>query len=204
MKKSLQIGMVSVLSAAAGLALYYQLAEPAYAETPEKKATVATLPDIKLTNREGQQQSIKSWPGKSMVINFWATWCGPCRKEIPLFKELAVKQATAGFQVVGIAIDFQEDVVKYADQAKINYPILIGDTAGPAVGEALGVDVSGLPVTVFTDNKGRVVTIYAGEVTQPKIDVIVAGVTRVNKGAQTLEAARAEILTQLKKLPKTG
>src|SRR5262245_40892534 len=138
MKKLLTIGLVSLLSAVAGLTLYYQLAEPAYAETPEKKVTGAALPDFSLTNREGKQQSIKSWPGKSMVINFWATWCGPCRKEIPLFKELAVKQAAAGFQVVGIAIDFQEEVVKYADQMKINYPILIGEKEGYAAGEKLG------------------------------------------------------------------
>jgi thiol-disulfide isomerase/thioredoxin len=207
MKKLLTIGLVIGLSAGAGVALYYQMIKPAYAaESPAdtKKGPVTTLPDFSLINREGKQQSIKSWPGKSLVINFWATWCGPCRKEIPLLKDIAAKQTAAGFQVVGIAIDFQDEVVKYADQIQINYPILIGEKAGLAAADAFGVDGGGLPFTVFTDSKGRLVTIYTGELTKPRIDVILGGVTRVNKGELTPEAARVAIATQLKKLPKTG
>ena len=72
------------------------------------------LPDFTLQDRDGTMRSIRSWPGKSMIVNFWATWCAPCRREIPLLKEMQQKHGADGFQIVGVAVDFREDVLKYA------------------------------------------------------------------------------------------
>jgi thiol-disulfide isomerase/thioredoxin len=175
------------------------MSEAQAAPAPPAMATV--LPEFSLENREGVKQSIRSWPGKSMIINFWATWCAPCRKEIPLLKEIAKAEAKSGFQVVGIAIDFRDDVLKYADEIKIDYPLLIGEQDGLAAADAFGVQSAALPFTVFTDNQGRIVALLVGEVTRPKAKIVLDAVKRVNKGALTPEAARAAISTQFLKLP---
>ena len=85
---------------------------------------VTTLPDFSLGNLAGEQQSILSWPGKPLLINFWATWCAPCLREIPMLKEL--QAARPDLQVVGIAIDKRDPVVEFAGNIEFNYPILIG------------------------------------------------------------------------------
>lgn len=165
--------------------------------SPQVKGMATTLPEFSLQNRDGQMQSIRSWPGKSMIINFWATWCAPCRHEIPLLNELAKTEAKSGYQVVGIAIDFREDVLKYADKIGIDYPLLIGEQEGLAAADAFGVASAGLPFTVFTDKQGRIVTLFVGELNKAKVKVLLDGVARVNRGELSPEAARAVIATQL-------
>src|SRR5205823_3019351 len=98
--------------------------------TSSLKEPVLTLPEFSLRDRDGKPTSIRSWPGKSLIINFWATWCEPCRREMPLLLKLQHDQQIHGFQVVGIAIDFKDAVLKYADAMHITYPVLIGEQDG--------------------------------------------------------------------------
>ncbi len=65
-----------------------------------------------------------------MIINFWATWCAPCRREIPLLKKIQAERGGEGFQIVGVAVDFRDDVLKYAKEIGIDYPLLIGEEDG--------------------------------------------------------------------------
>src|ERR1700709_1533368 len=88
-------------------------AAPVVEATSKARAPVLTLPEFSLKNRAGELQSIHSWPGKSLIINFWATWCAPCRREIPLLIELQQQHAADAIQLVGIAVDFRDDVLKY-------------------------------------------------------------------------------------------
>jgi len=215
MKNWLTIGLVSLLAVAAGFIIYQQSNRPeatadvtetapiasAEAAAPAKNSAPTVLPEFSLMNREGQMQSIRSWPGKSLIVNFWATWCGPCRKEIPLLMDLSKTEAKNGFQVVGIAIDFRDDVLKYAREIGIEYPLLMGEQEGFAAANAFGVESMGLPFTVFTDAKGRIVTMFVGELTRPKLAALLDGVRQVNLGKATPEAARAAILVALDKLP---
>jgi thiol-disulfide isomerase/thioredoxin len=136
-----------------------------------------------------------------LIVNFWATWCAPCRKEIPLLKDIAKNEAKAGFVVVGIAVDFRDSVLKFADEIKIDYPLLIGEQDGLAAADAFGVRSLGLPFTAFTDNQGRIVTLLMGELTPQKAKIILNAVKRVNKGELTPDAARAGISTEFLKLP---
>ena len=106
------------------------------------------LPDFSLEALAGGQQTILSWPGKPLLINFWATWCGPCVREIPMLKEFQTSQTE--LQVVGIALDQRDPVVKFADTMQFNYPILIGDKGGYEAAAAFGVNVYAMPFTVFT------------------------------------------------------
>lgn len=157
----------------------------------------ATLPEFTLGDLEGKPRSILSWPGKSMIVNFWATWCAPCRREIPLLRELQTKHGAEGFQVVGVAVDIREDVVKYAQEMGINYPILTGEQDGLDAVNKFGQGSIGFPFTVFTDNQGRVVLFHLGEIKKEQADVLLGAVRQVNKGELTPAAARVVAAKQL-------
>src|SRR5882757_2709705 len=115
----------------------------------------ARLPDFSLKDLTGKSVPISAWSGKSLVINFWATWCAPCRREIPLLKALAAEWAGRDLQVVGIAVDNPDKVRDFAGQFKIDYPVLIGDQDALDVTAKFGMDSPAFPFTVFTDRRGR-------------------------------------------------
>ncbi|MGE0116071.1 MAG: TlpA family protein disulfide reductase [Steroidobacteraceae bacterium] len=174
--------------------------ETELAATPVARSPVLVLPEFSLKNREGTLQSVHSWPSKSLILNFWATWCAPCRREIPLLMELQQQHAASGFQVVGIAVDFREDVLKYADTMKISYPLLIGEQDGLAAVDAFGIEAVGFPYTVFTDAKGNIITTHIGELHKEQAQLILDAVQRVNQGRLEVNAARTEVVAVLSNL----
>ena len=168
------------------------------APPPEEPAGIpATLPDFTLGDLEGKPRSIRSWPGKSMIVNFWATWCAPCRREIPLLRELQKQHGGEGFQVVGVAVDIREDVVKYVQEMGIDYPILTGEQDGLDAVNRFGQGSIGFPFTVFTDSQGRVVLFHLGEIKKEQADVLLGAVRQVNQGELTPAAARVVAAKQL-------
>ena len=138
-------------------------AAPAAVATPPARRLAETVPAFRLLDRQGQLRSLQDWQGKSLVVNFWATWCAPCRREIPLLQQIARERADDGVEVVGIAVDFRDKVLAYADEMQIGYPLLIGEQDALDAAAAFGVDVIGFPFTIFTDNRGRVVFAQIGE-----------------------------------------
>lgn len=213
--KSIVYAGVAVVAAAAGFGVYrYGIApQPAaVAQAPERAAAAApvpaesglavptTLPDFSLQDRDGQMRSIRSWPGKSMIVNFWATWCAPCRREIPLLREIQQKHGAEGFQVVGVAVDFREDVLKYAGEIGIDYPILIGEQDGLDAVTQFGMGSLGFPFTVFADTQGQIVLTHLGELTRPQSEVMLDTVRKVNQGELTVAAARVVAAKQLEQL----
>jgi thiol-disulfide isomerase/thioredoxin len=99
-------------------------------------------------------RSLKEWSGRPLMVNFWATWCGPCRKEIPLLNQIRKQHASQRLEIVGIAVDFREDVLQYTKETRIDYPILIGED-GFAAMKAFGMENAGIPFTFFADSKQR-------------------------------------------------
>ena len=139
-----------------------------------------------------------------MIVNFWATWCAPCRREIPLLNELNRTRSAEGFQIVGVAVDFREDVLKYANEIGIDYPILIGEQDGLNAVNSFGVEAVGLPFTAFTDSKGRIINLHIGELKAREAKVILDTITRVNSGELTPATARTAVARQLAALPHDG
>ena len=215
---------VAVIAAAAGFGIYQfgiaPRANPEQASTATQSAPAPseaeaeadasadglpeTLPDFTLANLEGQPQSIRSWEGKSMIVNFWATWCAPCRREIPLLNKINAEHGAEGFQIVGVAVDFRDDVLKYAKEIGIDYPLLIGEQDGLEAVTKFGRGSLGFPFTVFTDNQQRLVLFHLGEIHPPQAEVMMAAVRRVNAGELTPLAARAVAAKQLAELPQAN
>ena len=154
-------------------------------------SSVATLPDFSLANLAGEQQSIQSWPGKPLLINFWATWCGPCLREIPMLKEL--QAARPDLQVVGIAIDKPDLVAKFAGDMQFNYAILMGQNEAWAAAGALGVNIFALPFTVFTAGDGSILGVHTGELHAEHLEAFRDTVDALSAGRIDVAEARRRI-----------
>jgi peroxiredoxin len=168
-------------------------AEPApEAPTPTSVKAPDRLPDIQLPGTDGKVHRLADWKGKPLAVNFWATWCDPCRREIPLLKQLRREHAQDGLEIVGIAIDYADKVTKYASTHGIGYPLLLGDEGGLTAAAAFGMETV-LPFTVFADREGRVVTIKVGELHRDEAELILARLRDVETGRLSLSVAQAQI-----------
>jgi thiol-disulfide isomerase/thioredoxin len=157
------------------------------------------LPDITLTDREGNPRRLSDWAGRPLLINFWATWCAPCRREIPLLKTLRAERAPQGLEVIGIAVDFRDAVLAYSREIGLDYPLLIGEQDGLDAAAAFGMDLI-LPFSVFADRQGRIVTVKVGELHGDEAAFILDTVRDIDRGSLALGAGRQRILERLKEL----
>jgi thiol-disulfide isomerase/thioredoxin len=161
------------------------------------------LPAFALADRDGKVTAIQSFAGKSLIINFWATWCAPCRSEIPLLQSLHREWAARNVSVVGVAVDLRDKVLEFADRFKIAYPLLIGEQDALDAAAALGAPSPVFPFTVFTDRQGEVVALFVGELHRPQAELILAQVEGLNRGQIQLVAARRAIADGLSALKRT-
>ena len=200
-----------VLALAAGVAAYYASRTYFELEKPELPASWPcrqrrpwsfreNRPDLTLADRDGKPRSLAEWDGKPQVINFWATWCAPCRREIPMLNALARDGAYPEFVLIGIAVDFREDVLRYLEGTPIDYTVLIGEQDGLDAARAFGMESLGLPFTAFVDKSGRIVTIHVGELHRSQADVILSAVRAVDAGEIDLKSAQNRIRTQIPKI----
>ena len=109
------------------------------------------------------KQALSHWAGRTLVLNFWATWCTPCIKEMPAFVELQKKYEAKGVQFVGLALDDAESVKTFAQSHGITYPLLIGDDPAVELLRVLGNVVGAIPFTAVVDKNGKVVKTHPGE-----------------------------------------
>ena len=112
--------------------------------------------DFALTDLQGKERWLSEWQGKIVVLNFWATWCTPCKEEIPLLMDAHKRHQKDGIEIVGIAIDTHEAVGAYAKQLRINYPLLVGDEAGLSLMSRYGNPRGALPYTVVLGVDGAI------------------------------------------------
>ncbi len=169
-------------------------------DVPPRVTIPEKLPAFALGDRAGKLTPISTWQGKSLIINFWATWCAPCRREIPLLESLSRDWGGRNVQVVGVAVDYRDKVLAYADELKIPYPLLIGEQDALDAATALGVESPVFPFTVFTDRRGQIVTLFVGELHKAQADLILSTVENVNADRTPLATARHDIADGLQTL----
>ena len=158
-----------------------------------KTLEVVSHPQFSLPDVDGATREFSEWQGRNRLINFWATWCAPCRREIPLLKTFQDQQAGNGFQVIGIAVDFPEEVAAYADKAEFNYPVLVGQQEAMTVAESSGIEFIGMPFTMFVASDGEYIGAYIGEMHQEHLDHLVDIMTRLDRAEISKDEARAEL-----------
>ncbi|MBT8136285.1 MAG: TlpA family protein disulfide reductase [Gammaproteobacteria bacterium] len=162
-------------SFAAGYQFYTSRPQPVgYAKVVAEKKLPATRPVFALPDVNGNERSITEWDGKALVVNFWATWCPPCLREIPMLIEARDELAAREIEIIGIAMDDPAAVHEFASRTSFNYPVLVGEQEAVDAAEAFGADVIALPITVFTNHAGEVIEIHAGELHREQLDAAIA------------------------------
>jgi len=141
--------------------------------SPTEQVNPTPLPEFNLPDVSRNEHNISEWQGKIRIINFWATWCPPCLKEIPEFIALQEQYADKGVQFIGIAIDDLEPVEKYLASTKINYPILIAGVTGITLAQQLGNSVDAVPFTVVVNRQGQIIHQHRGEFSREQIMEII-------------------------------
>jgi len=158
--------VVAAIVAAAMLYFGFHMARRSTPRTSITKSTVA--PDFTLESLDGKSVRLSDLRGKAVLLNFWATWCGPCKIETPWLVELQKQYGSQGLQVIGVAMDdsSKEDIAKFATEMGMNYPVLLGKEA---VGDAYG-GVPALPETFFIGRDGKIVGKILGLESESEIE----------------------------------
>lgn len=183
MKQGSALTLLLAACAVAGFLAYQMLNAPATTTTP------GTLPDFVLTDTNGQPGAISDYLGKPMVLNFWATWCPPCLREIPLLVDLHERHGE-DIQVLGVAIDRMEPVLEFMQRLSVAYPVLVGEQEAMQAAGSFGDAFVGLPFTVFADAQGVILGIHTGEIHAPDMPPIESALLALAAGEITQAQAR--------------
>jgi thiol-disulfide isomerase/thioredoxin len=166
--------IVAILSIAAGVA--YKSREMGITTSlPDnvKKAAVETFFNTTLLTPDGTPQAMSQWQGKTIVVNFWATWCLPCRDEVPELIDTYTTYRSKDLVVVGIAIDNADKVAAFSKEFNINYPVLAGEFDAYQLAEAMGNPQGALPFTVTIDRNGTFFDTHLGRIKKQQIEKII-------------------------------
>ena len=158
----------------------YLLRELAQPEDSSPSTLVGQArPDFSLKDFRGESRRISEWNGKVLLLNFWATWCSPCQKEIPELIALQEDYKEKGLQIVGIAIDELGTTQEFANMAGINYPTLIGEEEAIQVALSYGNTIGALPYTVIVDRNKRIAFTQPGQVHRDEIESLIRRLLRI-------------------------
>ena len=157
--------LIGLAAMAAGLWLYQSVLAPARASA----TALATLQSRSFSDLAGSDRTLLDWQGKVRVVNFWATWCEPCREEIPALQRVQAKFAANGLETIGISIDHADKVRQFAKNMAITYPLLLGDASVIDVARALGNRAGGLPYTLVIDAQGKLLASKLGGITEAQL-----------------------------------
>ncbi len=143
-----------------------------FANIPAVDASSSTqaLFDASFPDAAGRQQPLSQWRGKTIVLNFWATWCPPCREEMPELSQLQQQYRAHDVVVVGISTETVPQIRDFAQSMQVGYPLLAGDMQAMELSAKLGNDKSVLPYTVLIDSEGHVAQAYFGRISKLQLE----------------------------------
>ena len=165
------VGLVAVASLALGFYFRQQAQTPV--QSPVPPAAAAGLMGVALPDQQGREQRLDQWRGRVLVVNFWATWCAPCREEMPEFIKAQNEFGGKGLQFVGIAVDSGDKIRQFAAEIGVNYPILVGGFGAMELSRTLGNTIMALPFTVIVNRNGEIAHTQLGVLKREKLDSIV-------------------------------
>jgi thiol-disulfide isomerase/thioredoxin len=198
MKRNLIVAVIMAGLIIAGIATYYMQSREAVldpAANSQARPATPMIIDFALSDLDGNLRQLSEWNGKARLVNFWATWCAPCRREIPLLKTTQAAHGSDYVQIIGIAVDFPAEVAAYAEEAEFNYPILVGQEDAMAAAEASGIEFIGLPFTMVIAPDGELIKTHIGEIVEAHIDAIIAVFADLNAGRIDNAGARQALKT---------
>jgi len=176
--RRLGISLIAVAALLSGFYLsaqYYAEPLPASLLSPKGNLIGSLQPDFRLGNTESEIVTPADFTGKTLLINFWATWCAPCRHEMPMLMDLQHEYRAQGLQVVGIALDELQNVRSFIQQYGIDYPILVGGADAMETSAAYGNVQGVLPYSVLVDSDGIIRWQYTGEIQPDDISRLLDG-----------------------------
>jgi thiol-disulfide isomerase/thioredoxin len=165
MKKLNIVVIALILLASIGFGFRYFFQGGQSSNKATEALFAATFPDEK-----GQAQPISQYKGKTIVLNFWATWCEPCREEMPELSSLHEEGKNKNIVVLGIAIDDADAINDFVQETKVSYPLLVADMKGMELAHHLGNDKGVLPYTVIINADGSVAKTYFGRISKPLLE----------------------------------
>ncbi len=179
MKNIISFILVIVIAGGAGFALQRYMQEddrqlaPVIPEPVNNNVIGEKRPDFALKDTEGQLVKADDFDGKVVLVNFWATWCPPCKKEMPAFIELQEQYKSQGFEVVGIALDDEQSVRDFADTLGVNYPVMAAEYHGIELSRNYGNHIGALPFSVFVKRDGTIALTQTGELNRQQVEDII-------------------------------
>ncbi|KAF1055826.1 MAG: Thiol-disulfide oxidoreductase ResA [Burkholderia gladioli] len=165
-KRFLPVAVVAVVAVAGGLTDWMRgdVFENAAEAATAKSDPVATLWAAQVTDDAGKPQSLAAFKGQKVVVNFWASWCGPCVKEMPELVQLSHAYKAKDIRFVGVAVDSDKNVQAFLQKVKVDYPVFVSGYAGADLARNFGNTAGALPFTVVIDANGRVRMPKLGEI----------------------------------------
>ncbi len=165
MKNALIFLIAIVVAGSAGFFLQRNISQT---NQTSNSAIGEIRPEFAAVDLDGSVRNIKEWDGKVILLNFWATWCPPCKREIPDFIELQNEYGDQGFQIIGVAIDDEAAVREFVDKVGINYPIMPVQAEAVELSRRYGNASGGLPHSVFIDRNGEISATITGELSKKR------------------------------------
>ena len=160
----------------------------------QKKITERNfLGEFELIDLNNVMTNSSKWNGQYKLINFWATWCAPCRREIPLLNNTQKKYQDMSLQIIGIAVDVLDDVIAYSEETSFEYPVLVGEEEAIAIAENANIEFIGLPFTMLVDDQNEIIKTHLGEIKEHHIDMLTEVIREMQKGKISAEEAKFKL-----------
>jgi len=163
-RKNLLIVAIALSSMLGGVALYHILQTRLFTGPAATSQAPLEIHSIPLTDLDQRETVLADWQGEVLLINFWAPWCAPCRREIPSLIEINHEYAAKGVRLLGIAFDGEAQVRRFAEEYSINYPLFLATSRAAMYNAALGNPSGSLPYTAILDRNLQIIFQHNGEV----------------------------------------